>query len=65
MYPYPNGMMAGGKTGMGPHKLCLATPERDRGWHSDAHFLLGLFLPCVHNGAKPASEGPEPHPQVS
>lgn len=32
--------------------------------HGGAHSLLGLCPPCLQGGAKSASEGPGPHPQV-
>lgn len=53
-----------GNIGVGLPQLCQATPETGRGWHGDAHSLLDLFPPCLQGGAKPASAGPEPYPQV-
>lgn len=53
-----------GNTGVELPKLCQATLETGRGWHGDAHSLLDLFPPFLQGGAKPASAGPEPYPQV-
>lgn len=63
MYP-SNGAMVGGRLELG-HKALAGSPERGYGLHGSAHSLLGLFPPCLQGGAKSASEGPGPHPQVS